>query len=609
MVALMLETSSSELSPKATLNQVFGFSDFRGQQEAVVMHVLQGKDCLVIMPTGGGKSICYQLPSILRDGTGIIVSPLVALMQDQVGALLQNGVKAAFLNSTLSPNEIQETEQQLLNQELDLCYIAPERLMNFRTLQLLSKIQIALFAIDEAHCVSMWGHDFRPEYRKLSLLQQNFPDVPRIALTATADEATRQEIQQHLSIEAAPFLSGFDRPNIRYQVPEHENPREALLNFIQKNHPGETGIIYCLSRTGVERNAQWFQSQGIKAHPYHAGLSKALRKNTLEKFLLEDDIVIVATVAFGMGIDKPNVRFVAHLNLPKSIEAYYQETGRAGRDGLPADAWMSYRYQDVLMWRRMIESGEADDHRKIIERHKLEGILGFCEATTCRRQVLLNYFENAQYKPCGNCDTCLEPVEQWDGTECAQKALSCIYRTGQKYGVKYLTDILRAENDSKIIERGHQQVSTYGIGKDLSEKQWHSVFRQLIVRGFVTIDYKGFGGLKLNQSARSVLRNEVSLTLRKNIELKAFQRRKSSIEPGGKDQVLWNEIKQFRIEQAKRQSIPPYFIFTDVTLLELINKKPVSNKELLKVHGFGQVKVKKYGKSLVHLVKAYLRQA
>ncbi|MEE9452122.1 MAG: DNA helicase RecQ [Gammaproteobacteria bacterium] len=592
-------------SPKEALKNIFGYSSFKGKQEVVVMQLLAGKNCLVIMPTGGGKSICYQLPSILRQGTGIIISPLIALMQDQVGSLLQSGVKAAFINSSLAPDEISTIEQQLLKQDLDILYISPERLITNRILHLLQNVPLALFAIDEAHCVSMWGHDFRPEYRKLTILQQRFPNVPRIALTATADKATRQEIQHNLEIGSDPFISSFDRPNIRYQVSEDGSSRQALLDFIKQKHPGETGIVYCLSRAGTERNAEWLQGKGLNALPYHARLSKELRKHTLERFLREEDIIVVATVAFGMGIDKPNVRFVAHLNLPKSIEAYYQETGRAGRDGLPADAWMSYGYQDILMLQRMIESSNADEQRKIVERHKLEGILGYCEVTTCRRQVLLNYFGECLTKSCGNCDICSSPVATWNGSEVAQKALSCIYRTEQRYGVLYLIDVLRAEDNLKIQERNHRELSTYGIGKELSQRQWISVFRQLIVQGFVTVDYTGFGGLKLSLTARTLLRGETTLTLRKDIEPKSWKKQKASIEPDGKDKHLWNTLKKFRYKQAEQQSIPAYFIFNDATLVDLVNKKPTQTKQLLRINGLGQAKVSKYGASLIALIKAH----
>ena len=591
--------------PQEALQNIFGYSNFKGKQEAVITQLLAGKNCLVVMPTGSGKSICYQLPSILRQGTGIIVSPLIALMQNQVGSLLQNGVKAAFINSSLTFEEISTIKQQLINQKLDLLYIAPERLTSSRILDLLSKIPLALFAIDEAHCVSMWGHDFRPEYRKLAILQERFPDVPRIALTATADKMTRQEIQYNLAINSKPLIASFDRPNIRYQVSEYDSPKQALFDFIKQKHPSETGIVYCLSRAGTERNATWLQQQGLNALPYHAGLSEKLRKQTLDCFLKEEDIIIVATVAFGMGIDKPNVRFVAHLNLPKSIEAYYQETGRAGRDGLMADAWMSYGYQDVLTLQRMIEGNDSNEQRKIVERHKLEGILGYCEVTTCRRQVLLNYFDEYLNKPCGNCDTCLHPVATWNGTEAAQKALSCIYRTQQRYGATYLIDVLRGADNPKIQARNHQEISTYGIGKHLNEKQWLSVFRQLIIRGFITVDYSGFSGLKLSQTARSILRGETTLTLRKDSEPKSWQKQKASIEPNGQDKRLWYSLKQFRREQAEQQNIPAYLIFNDATLLEIINKKPTEIKKLFKINGLGNAKVAKYGSDIIKLVNVH----
>ncbi|HED34961.1 MAG TPA: DNA helicase RecQ, partial [Gammaproteobacteria bacterium] len=472
------------------LQSTFGYPEFRFHQQNIIEQVISGRDAVVLMPTGGGKSLCYQIPSMVRDGVGIVISPLIALMQDQVTALQQLGVNAAFVNSSLDQFESNEVEARLLNGEIDLLYVAPERLMTERFLNLLERAPIALFAVDEAHCVSQWGHDFRPEYIKLSVLHERFPTIPRIALTATADDTTREEIINRLSLNNAEcFISGFDRPNICYRVAENQGTaRDVLYRFIQNEHEGEAGIVYCLSRKKVEQIAEFLSGKGINALPYHAGLSQQIRKTNQQRFLAEDSIVIVATIAFGMGIDKPDVRFVAHLNLPKSIEAYYQETGRAGRDGLPSDAWMMYGLQDVIMLKQMMETSDADEAHKRVERHKLDSMLGFAELTTCRRQSLLKYFGDDLKQPCGNCDTCITPVETWDATVAAQKALSCVHRTGQLFGVTYLTDVLLGKENERIINNGHNQLSVFGIGDELNVKQWRNLFRQLIARNLLNVD-------------------------------------------------------------------------------------------------------------------------
>ncbi|MEJ2405949.1 MAG: DNA helicase RecQ, partial [Candidatus Thiodiazotropha sp.] len=475
------------------LRHTFGYDDFRPPQDRIISHLIDGGDALVLMPTGGGKSLCYQIPSMVRAGTGIVVSPLIALMQDQVAALRQFGVSAACLNSALPPQEANRVEQQLLAGQLDLLYVAPERLLTPRMLDLLDRSSIALFAIDEAHCVSQWGHDFRPEYIQLSQLHERFPAVPRIALTATADEPTRKEIIERLALhEAEHFIAGFDRPNIRYRIHENDgNARTRLLRFIQDEHPGEAGIVYCLSRKKVDETAAWLREQGITALPYHAGMDNRSREQHQTRFLREEGVVIVATIAFGMGIDKPDVRFVAHLNLPKSVEAYYQETGRAGRDGLPADAWMVYGLQDVITLRQMQASSEAEESHKRIERHKLDAMLALCETTDCRRQALLGYFADPLEQPCGNCDTCLQPPETWDATVASQKALSCVHRTGQRFGVNYLVDVLLGKENERIQQFGHDRVSTYGIGDELNASEWRTLFRQLIARGLLSVDLEG----------------------------------------------------------------------------------------------------------------------
>ncbi|MGB5734293.1 MAG: DNA helicase RecQ, partial [Thiohalocapsa sp.] len=503
------------------LSRVFGYQQFRGAQRQIVEHVTSGGDALVLMPTGGGKSLCYQIPALLRDGTAIVVSPLIALMQDQVDALLQLGVRAAFLNSSLPLDQQGRVERALLAGELDLLYVAPERLLTERFLALLDRVGVALFAIDEAHCVSQWGHDFRPEYIQLNRLHERWPDIPRIALTATADAPTRNEIIQRLSLaQAQQFVSSFDRPNIRYRIVEKNQPRQQLLEFLRAEHPQDAGIVYCLSRKKVEDTAEFLKRQGFNALPYHAGLSADRRRANQAEFLRGEGVIVVATIAFGMGIDKPDVRFVAHLDLPKSVEAYYQETGRAGRDGLPADAWLTYGLADVVTLRRIIEDSPAEERFIRVELHKLNALVGLCESTECRRRVMLNYFGEALAEPCGNCDTCLTPVQTWDGTVAAQKALSCIYRTEQRFGVTYLTDVLLGKDNERMRRFGHHQVSTFGIGKELSADQWKSVYRQLVAAGFAQVDVEGHGGLRLTEQSRPVLRGEQPVRLRQDPDRK-----------------------------------------------------------------------------------------
>ncbi|HEY5717301.1 MAG TPA: DNA helicase RecQ, partial [Motiliproteus sp.] len=501
----------------ACLRNTFGYDQFRPPQDQVVATLLSGADALVLMPTGGGKSLCYQLPALLRAGTGVVVSPLIALMQDQVQALLQLGIRAAFLNSSLDREAIREVEDRLRSGELDLLYIAPERLLQPRTLALLDACTIALFAIDEAHCVSQWGHDFRPEYLRLSVLHERYPAIPRIALTATADRRTQEEIIQRLALEqAAVFARGFDRPNIRYRITLKQNARQQLKRFLETEHRGDAGIVYCLSRRKVEETAEWLNSEGFNAVPYHAGLAPEQRASNQHRFLAEEGLIVVATIAFGMGIDKPNVRFVAHLDLPKSLEAYYQETGRAGRDGEPANAWMVYGLQDVIFLRQMLEQGDASELQKQIERQRLESMLGLCEVTSCRRQALLSYFGENEHPPCGNCDTCLDPVETWDGTEAARKGLSAIYRTGQRFGVAHVIDVLLGKTTDKVTANGHHQLSTFGIGKELSMDEWRSLFRQLVARGFLGVELDGYGALRLTDACRPLLRGDASIALRRD---------------------------------------------------------------------------------------------
>jgi ATP-dependent DNA helicase RecQ len=525
-------------------------------------------------------------------------------MQDQVTALSQLGVKAAFLNSTLSMQAVMELEQRLVNNELDLLYIAPERLASERHVAFLEKLQIALFAIDEAHCVSQWGHDFRVDYLQLSMLHERFPQIPRIALTATADDNTREEIISRLNLgQARQFRSGFDRPNIRYRIVQKQNPRQQLINFIQSEHEGDSGIVYCLSRKKVEETAGYLQTKGINALAYHAGMSNELRYKHQHQFLMQESVVIVATIAFGMGIDKPNVRFVAHLDLPKSVEAYYQETGRAGRDGLPANAWMAYGIQDVVMLRRMLADSDADETHKRVEMHKLDAMLALCEQVHCRRKALLAYFGDHMEHDCQNCDTCLEPVATWDGTLVAQQALSCIYRTGQRFGVKYLIEVLQGNVTERIISFGHDKQSTFGIGKELDEQQWHSVFRQLIARGLVSVEFS-HNTLQLTDGCRPVLRGEQQLMLRLDSKPEKSMRTKVRSRTENTS-VIWEALKAKRLELAKEQDVPPYVIFHDATLMAMMESKPVNRQQMAALSGVGERKLKLYGDAFLEVIRAY----
>ncbi|MEX1032466.1 MAG: DNA helicase RecQ [Cellvibrionaceae bacterium] len=596
--------------PLHILQETFGYPAFRPPQEDIIRTMLAGRDALVLMPTGGGKSLCYQIPALLRDGVGIVISPLIALMQDQVSALRQLGLRASYLNSTLDPVEMRAVEQNLVAGDLDLLYIAPERLTQEYLLSLLSVAKIALFAIDEAHCVSQWGHDFRADYLQLSLLHERFPEVPRIALTATADERTRREIISRLDLgQAEHYISGFDRPNIQYRVTEKNNAKQQLLRFLRGEHARDAGIVYCLSRKKVDQTAAWLAEQSFTALPYHAGLDSSVREANQERFLREDGVIIVATIAFGMGIDKPDVRFVAHLDLPKNLEAYYQETGRAGRDGLPATAWMTYGIQDVIKLRQMLASSASNETFKMAERHKLEAMLGFCEVSSCRRQALLRYFGEEAPNPCGNCDTCLDPVETWDATEAAQKALSCVYRTKQRFGVGHLLDVLAGKETAKVLQFGHQALSTFGIGTELSESQWRSVFRQLVARAYLSVDTEGYGSLRLTEKSRPVLRGEEVLYLRRDREkpvaVSGKAARKKIAPQGEQDKILWEALRELRNRLAKEQGVPPYVIFHDATLMELVQYRPINHHEFGKISGVGQAKLDRYADDFIALIASH----
>ena len=600
---------------RAVLKEVFGYSAFRGPQEDIVRHVTAGGDCLVLMPTGGGKSLCYQIPALLRPGTGIVVSPLIALMQDQVAALREAGVRAAFLNSSLPAAEASAVERSLINGEYDLLYVAPERLLMPRFLAQLERLQasgqLALFAIDEAHCVSQWGHDFRPEYMQLAVLHERFPGVPRIALTATADRVTREEIVQRLGLSAARmFVASFDRPNIRYRIVEKANARAQLLAFLRAEHSGEAGIVYCLSRKKVEETAAWLAEQGVTALAYHAGMDARTRNLHQARFQREEGVVMVATIAFGMGIDKPDVRFVAHLDLPKSIEGYYQETGRAGRDGQPADAWMAYGLGDVVNQRRMIDASTAEVQFKRIASAKLDALLGLCEASSCRRVRLLTYFDEAS-APCGNCDVCLEPPQVWDGTVAAQKALSCVYRTGQRFGAAHLIDVLLGKETERVRQWGHGELSTFGVGGDLDEKVWRAVFRQLVAQGLLDVDHVGYGSLRLAGASREVLTGGQAVHLRQvqagkpraGAKRAAGQKTGHSAELDPANARLWESLRAWRAGVAKEHGVPAYVVFHDATLAELARVRPKDEAGLGQISGVGARKLERYGAALLELLR------
>ena len=602
----------------AVLNEVFGYPAFRGPQAEIVEHVAAGGDCLVLMPTGGGKSLCFQIPSLVRReagyGVGIVVSPLIALMQDQVAALTEAGVKAAHLNSSLSGAEMAATERALLRGEIEILYVAPERLMTARFIDLLERIPVALFAIDEAHCVSQWGHDFRPEYIQLSMLHERFPGIPRIALTATADEQTRDEIIERLALDDARiFISSFDRPNIRYRIVEKDNARSQLLDFIRAEHRHPTGtdagIVYCLSRRKVDETAEWLKTQGVNALPYHAGMDAQIRQRHQQMFQHDEGVVMVATIAFGMGIDKPDVRFVAHMDLPKSIEGYYQETGRAGRDGLAANAWMAYGLGDVVQQRRMIDESEADEVHKRVSTAKLDALLGLCETATCRRVRLLDYFGEPS-QPCGNCDTCLEPPDTWDATREAQMALSCVYRvaraSGVHYGAGHLIDILRGTVTERVTQRAHQTLSTFGIGAALAEPEWRAIFRQLVAYGFLAIDHEGHGALVLTDASRAVLKGERDVTLRRYVKptkVRQTARSGARTDPtdgmSGNQRARWERLRSWRAETARSDGVPAYVIFHDATLAELARTAPTTLAELRGIPGIGVRKLERFGEALI----------
>jgi ATP-dependent DNA helicase RecQ len=587
------------------LKDVFGYDHFRDRQAAIIERVAQGSDALVLMPTGGGKSLCFQVPALLREGLAVVVSPLIALMEDQVATLDELGVAAVALNSTLESEQQRQIAVRIRRGEIKLLYLAPERLVQPRMLAFLQQQPIALFAIDEAHCVSQWGHDFRPEYLQLGQLAELFPHVPRIALTATADARTREEIVSRLHLDKAErFLSSFDRPNIFYRILPKEQPRKQLLAFLAPRK-GDAGIVYCLSRKKVEEVATFLSAQGFPALPYHAGLSNALRAYHQQRFLNEEGLIMVATIAFGMGIDKPNVRFVAHLDLPKSLEAYYQETGRAGRDGLPADAWMVYGLQDVIFLRQMLSRSEGDERHKRVEQHKLDAMLALCEETRCRRQALLAYFDEELAQPCGHCDNCNDGVRTWDATEPARLALSAIYRSGQRYGVAHLVDILLGRDSEKVRAAGHQQLSVFGLGRTLEESQWRSLFRQLVARGLVDVDVDAFAGLHLAAACRPLLRGELSLQLR--LDLKPQQGVKASASPArqlvrGEERELWEALRSLRRRLAEEHAVPPYVIFPDATLLEMLRSKPVSLEQMARINGVGARKLERYGSAFLDVL-------
>ena len=608
--------SAGEEPARRVLRSVFGFHEFRGLQAEVIGHVIAGGDALVLMPTGGGKSLCYQIPALVRPGVAVVVSPLIALMRDQVEALRQLGVRAAYLNSTVDWREAAEIERAVEAGTLDLLYVAPERLVTPRCLDLFDRSRLALFALDEAHCVSQWGHDFRPEYLQLSLLHERYPAVPRLALTATADHRTRADIAHQLRLDdARVFLTSFDRPNITYRVTVKDNPRQQLLSFLSESHPRDAGIVYCMSRNKVDETAAWLAGQGREALPYHAGLPAAVREANQDRFIRSDSMVMVATIAFGMGIDKPDVRFVAHLDLPKSLEAYYQETGRAGRDGLPADAWMAYGMSDVVLVRQLLDASEAPDAHKQGERVKLEALLGYCETPGCRRQTLLGYFGETLETPCGNCDTCLDEVAMWDASVAAQMALSAVYRTGERFGAVHLIDVLRGEANEKVQRFGHDRIKTFGVGAERSKREWQGIYRQLIALGLLGVDAEAHG-FHLKDAAMPVLKGQEKLYLRRDPlaetsrALKGGRRtreRKGAATPpmAGGEAGLFEALRRTRAELAKEQGVPAYVIFHDSTLEEMARERPHDLNSFAGLTGVGARKLERYADAFLETIRAF----
>jgi len=605
----------NQTNPVTILKTYFGFERFYENQEEIINNLISGRDAFVLMPTGGGKSLCYQIPAVIRPGVGIVISPLIALMQDQVDGLRQSGINAYYINSTLQSAEIRNLENKLISNDMDLLYVAPERLFMPDFLQKLKKANISLFAIDEAHCVSQWGHDFRPEYLQLNMLYENFPHVPRMALTATADTVTCRDILLKLHLEnARQYVSSFDRPNILYSVVIKKNAKSQLDRFIRQEHPGDSGIVYCLTRKKVEATAEWLSQRGYNALPYHAGLDASVRMKHQRAFQEQEGVIIVATIAFGMGIDKPNVRFVAHLDMPKNIESYYQETGRAGRDGEKSSAWLAYDLSDIVTIGKILENSEGSEEFKRIQYQRLQAMIGYCETINCRRPVLLNYFGEPYDKVCGNCDNCIEKVEKWDGTIAVQKAMSCIYRTGERFGVKYLTDVLLGREDKRIKGFRHDGISTFGIGKELSNNEWKSVYRQIVAAGYAEIDIKGYGGLFLTKKGRTFLKSKETIYLRKEVvKLKKTSKRVhkkvlSELPDLEYSQDLFEGLRQLRLEISKEKKVPPYVIFHDRTLKEIAAKQPVSIEEMVGLYGVGEIKLKKFGQIFVDFMIQYISE-